>query len=69
MKNLTITFTLLGLLASGCGGGSFTGIRQVSGNIYAVTRVRPGFFAATKGDLLRCEAQGNRMNCVQLAEP
>ena len=70
MKRAIISVLALGafsLLGLGCG-STFTGIRQVSGNTYMVTRVRQGLFS-TSDDLLRYEAAAETMNCTQVSTP
>jgi hypothetical protein len=70
MKRALISVLLLGafsLYGFGCA-STYTGIRQVSGNTYMVTRVSQGLFA-NHGDLLRCEAAGETMNCTQVGTP
>lgn len=70
MKRIILTalaFSMLASLGAGCA-STYTGIRQVQGNTYMVTRVRQGLFSVS-GDLLRCEANGESMNCTQVATP
>ena len=70
MKRAMIAGLVLGifsLVGAGCQ-STYSSIRQVSGNTYMVTRVRQGLFSAN-GDLLRCEASGETMNCTQVGTP
>ena len=61
----TLSLTVASYLLAGCA-SSYTSVHQVQGNTYMVTRVRQGLIT-TNGDLLRCEAAGDTMNCTQIA--
>ncbi|MFO0610297.1 MAG: hypothetical protein U0324_44465 [Polyangiales bacterium] len=70
MKRIVLTalsVAAASYVLAGCA-SSYTGIRQVQGNTYMVTRVRQGLFS-TNGDLLRCEANGETFNCTQIGTP
>lgn len=67
MKRTLLGLFILAAMSSGCA-SYYSGIRQVSGNTYFVTRVRQGLFSVNS-DLLRCEANGAAMNCTQISEP
>ena len=67
MKRKLLGIFFLVMTVSGCA-SSYTGIRQVNGNTYMITRVRQGLITVDS-DLMTCEAAGEKMNCKTIAEP